>query len=402
MLPSTFVTLDELPLTAHGKIDRKALPSPDASRPELDKQYVAPRTEVEEELAQMWSRLLHVERVGLRDNFFSLGGDSLTAVRLMAEIEQSTGVSIPLRELFQHGTVEKLAELMQGQQQRPVPLPLVQLREGGEARPLFFVHPAEGTVFGYLGIAQLLPEDRPFYGLQAPGLEGEALPLRDVEAMAAHYLEAIRKIQPSGPYLLAGWSFGGLVAFEMAQQLQTTGEEVAWLGLFDTFVLSSDFSIPESEERKMFAANAHDYLEQLGVEPPMSQEELARNDPSDQVELILRGLDEAGVEVPEVVARQARHLWTMTKINADAGAKYKPRPYRGPITLFRAADDEATAGGAAPDPVQQWQESAKGPLTVHRVSGTHTSMMLQEDNVAALAELVEKSLAGVEVAGADD
>jgi amino acid adenylation domain-containing protein len=393
MIPSAFVTLSDLPLTAHGKIDRQSLPDPDTSRSKSGQPYVAPQTETEKTLTAIWARLLEVERVGIRDNFFMQGGDSLSAVRLMAEIEQATGAKIPLRALFQYGTVQKLAELVDGQQERAVPLPLVLLREGGEARPLFFVHPAEGTVFGYLGIAQLLPEEHPFFGLQAPGLEGEAPPLRSVEAMATCYVEAIRKVQPNGPYLLAGWSFGGLVAFEMAQQLRAAGEETAWLGLFDSFVLSGEFSLPQAEERKMFAANAQDYLRQLGLEPPVSEEELLRHDPADQVELILQGLADAGVEVPDAVARQARHLWNMTKISAAAGSDYEPRPYPGQITLFRAADDEQATRGTGPDPATQWQAVSERPVMVHRVPGTHTSMMLQEENVTVLAQLVQESLA---------
>jgi thioesterase domain-containing protein len=280
-----------------------------------------------------------------------------------------------------------------------VPLPLVLLREGGDAAPLFFVHPAEGTVFGYLGISQLLPDDGPFYGLQAPGLEGEAAPLRTVEALATHYVEAIRKIQPNGPYFLAGWSFGGLVAFEMAQQLLAAGETIAWLGLVDSFVLSGDFALPETEERRMFAANALDYLTQLGVEPPASEEELLRYDPADQVETILQGLADAGVDVPDVVARQARHLWTMTKISAAAGSEYQPQPYPGKVTLFRAADDERNADGSVPDPVAQWQAVTHQPVEVHRVPGTHTSMMLQEENVTILAEHLRESLTPAQTDG---
>ena len=187
MVPATFVTLDALPLTVNGKVDRKRLPIPDASRP-LDKQYVAPRTSNEKLVAAIWSKTLGLEQVGMGDGFFELGGDSLSAIRVMAEIERAAGVNIPLRLLFQQGTVEKLAEAIDGQQSRSTGLPLVEMRSGDRGRTLFLVHPAEGTVLGYALLAEQLPEGLAVYGLQAPGLEGEAEPLESVEDLAGHYL----------------------------------------------------------------------------------------------------------------------------------------------------------------------------------------------------------------------
>ncbi len=390
MVPAMFVTLDALPLTINGKVDRKRLSIPDASRPLLSKQYLAPRTPNEQLVAAIWSKTLGLEQVGVGDSFFDLGGDSLSAIRMMAEIERAAGVNIPLRLLFQQGTVEKLAEAIDGQQSRSTGLPLVEMRSGDSSRTLFLVHPAEGTVLGYAPLAEQLPEGLAVYGLQAPGLEGEAEPLESVEDLAGHYLRAIRRIQATGPYLLAGWSFGGLVAFEIAQRLFAAGEVVEWLGLLDSFVLSGTEAVVE-EDRAWFAAGARQYLEQLGIPLPVAEDELARRDPADQIEMILQGLRDTGMEVPEALSRQARNLLRIRNINATAARRYEPKVYPGRITLFRAGDDEA-AGVPGADPVVQWQKLSARPITVYRVPGTHTTMMLQRTNGEVLAGKFATSL----------
>ncbi|NUQ62306.1 MAG: amino acid adenylation domain-containing protein, partial [Pirellulales bacterium] len=390
MVPSALVAMDRLPLNPNGKVDRSRLPEPESSH--LERQYVAPRTPSEQLLAGIWQKVLGVDRVGASDNFFELGGHSLSAMRMMAEVEAATGVQLPLRDLFQHGTVEKLAEAIGGQQTRSVQLPLVQIQAGGGDRPLFVVHPAEGVVVAYAAVAQRLKTSQPFYGLQAPGLEDEAAPLDGVETMASHYVEAIRTVQPHGPYLLAGWSFGGLVAFEMAQQLQATGDQVAWLALLDSFILSRGGGAPHQDEGRMFASGAKQYLEQLGLDLPIAEDELARHAPSEQVEIILARLAETGNELPEAMTRQARNLLRIWDINAAAGRRYVPQPYEGEVAFFRAADDESAAGDSLPDPVGQWQEVLARPLEIHRVPGTHTSMILDPRNVGVLAERLQACL----------
>ena len=150
-------------------------------------------------------------------------------------------------------------------------------------------------------MAEQLPEGLAVYGLQAPGLEGEAEPLESVEDLAAYYLQAIRRVQPSGPYRLGGWSFGGLVALEMAQRLSAIGEAVEWLGLLDSFVLTGINPVA-GDDRAWFAAGARQYLEQLGISMPVAEEELARHDASDQIEMLLKGLADSGMDVPDALA----------------------------------------------------------------------------------------------------
>jgi pimeloyl-ACP methyl ester carboxylesterase len=170
----------------------------------------------------------------VKDDFFNLGGDSLSAVRLMLEIEQHFGQKLSLATLFPSSTIEHLASILRQATGSRLSSPLVAIQPSGAKPPFFCVHPIGGNVLCYLDLARHLGEDQPFYGLQASGIDGEGEPKSRIEGMAGYYIEAIREIQPQGPYLLGGWSFGGVVAFEMAQQLHSSGEQVALLALIDS------------------------------------------------------------------------------------------------------------------------------------------------------------------------
>jgi pimeloyl-ACP methyl ester carboxylesterase len=233
MIPSAFVMLEVLPLLPNGKVDRRSLKVLDVDKTELRETYIAPRTPTEEAIAKIWAEVLKCDRIGIRDNFFELGGDSLLAVRLMAQIHEQFERELPLSTLFLNPTVEGLANTL-GQESDTLPWsPLVPLQPAGSKPPFFCIHPIFGTVFPYYELAYCLGFDQPFYGLQPLGLDGEQPPLTRIEDIAAYYIKALRKVQPSGPYFLGGWSFGGLVAFEMAQQLMRGGHQVALLALLD-------------------------------------------------------------------------------------------------------------------------------------------------------------------------
>ena len=230
MIPSAFVFLEEIPLTPQGKYDRRALPTPNRFE---ESHLVAPRDVLELQLTEEWEELLHVP-CGVTDDFFELGGHSLLAVRLMSRIEQLYGKKIPLATLFKAPTIESLSIILRQETDGSSPSPLVPIQPHGSERPFFCVHPVSGNVLCYRALARRLGAQQPFYALQARGLDDEQEPQTQVEAMAADYLEAVRTVQSHGPYLLGGWSMGGLIALEMARQLQAQGEEVRLLALFDT------------------------------------------------------------------------------------------------------------------------------------------------------------------------
>ena len=234
MLPQLFVHLDSPPRTPTGKVDRHGLPDPDWAARTATRRALPARNEVERRLAAIWSELLGVAEVGVEDDFFEIGGHSLLAARLMARVEREFGTSLPLALLFEHSTIAGIAEALSAKEEPHGWSPLVPIQAGGVLAPLFVVHGMLGNVLHLRHLAQALGPDRPFYGLQARGLDGRDTAQDRVEDMASDYLRAVRRVQPHGPYFLGGYSFGGLVAFEMSRQLAAQGEQVAALVLFDT------------------------------------------------------------------------------------------------------------------------------------------------------------------------
>jgi amino acid adenylation domain-containing protein len=373
MVPTSFEQLLELPLTPSGKLDRTRLPDPEWNRGESEDGYVPPSTPVEEELVRIWSELLRVDRIGIHDGFFELGGHSLLAVQLAARIEQSFGFALPLRTLFSHGTIEKLAAVLERRGGDTLDLPLVMIRAGDEKPPFFCVHPGGGHPQCYEGLARELAWEGAFIGLQARGVEGEAPPLQTVEEQASHYVRAVRKIQPEGPYFLAGWSTGGLVAFEMAQQLAEEGEKTALLALFDTrarFTRREPFRGEDGPRR--FARHLHMQSELFEFDVPFSVDELARYQPHEQIEQLRRHYSLTSPALAEALARRAHLYLEISEINVRASYDYQPKRYPGTITLFLA---RRRSPKTARRMVEEWTQLSSVPLDIQRAPGSHLTMM---------------------------
>ena len=235
MIPSAFVSVESLPLTPNGKVDRNALPAPDYTRLEQQEALVAPRDGLELQLRQIWEQVLGVRPIGIRDNFFDLGGHSLLAVRLFAQVEKVTGKRLPVAALFHAPTIEQQARLMSRQEWSAQWKSLVAIQPAGSKPPFFCVHAHDGGVLFWRDLARHLGSDQPFYALQAQGLDGRQPPHDRIDEMAAHYIKEIRALQPEGPYFIGGHCIGGLIAFEMAQQLHAQGERMGLLALFDSY-----------------------------------------------------------------------------------------------------------------------------------------------------------------------
>jgi amino acid adenylation domain-containing protein len=230
VLPARFIWLDRLPLTTNGKVDYRSLESLDSLHRTSPGASELPTNAVEREIAAIWCRLLDFKQVGIRESFFEIGGDSLGAVQLMADIERGFGVRLPLSALYPEGSIETLARALESDRMRE---PLVELRRGGGPRLTFLLHAIGGEVLGYEALIRHLDSDRPVYGIQAVDthLAGES-PLC-IQSIAARYVRAARTVQPKGPYTLVGYSAGGTLAFEMARQLRAVGEEIELLGIID-------------------------------------------------------------------------------------------------------------------------------------------------------------------------
>jgi amino acid adenylation domain-containing protein len=235
MVPSAFLPLPELPVTANGKLDRTALPAPGpATRGDGTAPARTARTATERTITGLWAHLLgrDADTIGLDDDFFALGGHSLLAARLVAEVGRRFGVRLPLTSLFEAPTVARFTELVSDGSQHALILPL---REPFTPAPLFLLHPAGGDVMAYRQLVTLLPQGREVLGIRSRALTGEP-EAGSLAAMAAQYADAIRERRPSGPYHLAGWSMGGALAVEVAAVLEAAGEQVALVALLDSSV----------------------------------------------------------------------------------------------------------------------------------------------------------------------
>ncbi|QRO00996.1 amino acid adenylation domain-containing protein [Archangium violaceum] len=377
MVPSAFVVLEALPLTANGKVDRQALPAPVPSAG-ASRIHIPHRDRTEMLLCGIWEELLNVHPIGIRDDFFALGGTSLVAVRLMHRIRETFGRTLPISALFSAKSVEELALLLREKQDPVAWTPLVPIQPGGKRRPLYCVHPLGGTVLGFGPLARRLGPDQPFFGLEhvRPGK-----PPNRVEAMAAEYLAAIRKHQPQGSYRLAGKSVGGLVAVEMARMLQAEGQEVELLALLGTAVPMDDRPGPNAESIQAMAhlskedALVAKILLQFGQEFPELQE-LARMSKEEKLSKGLRFAKEHGALPADFGESQLDHLFWAWHAEAEAFDIYRAQYYDGHITHFVPACDEGK-------PVMDWSGLCRS-WEVHVVAGEHETID-DEPHVEVLA-----------------
>jgi thioesterase domain-containing protein len=357
MLPAAFVELDSMPQTPNGKIDRQALPQPEVFRPELDQAYVAPRNRLEQRQVELWSSLLGIERIGVYDDFFELGGNSLIAVQLVAKIRAEHGILLPLSVLFEARTIAALAGVIAHGHEPSSWSPLVPIQPKGSRTPLFCVHPGGGNVLGYQEFIAHLNPDQPVYGIQAYGVVEGQTPHTSIQQMAVRYIQAMREVQPSGPYYLGGESFGGLVAYEMACQLVQGAERVAFLFIGDAW--------PKTLERWRYFASCISY--------PLS---LTFNDWQSLFKRKVLRRRESRPAVKRYVYADSLH-----RINSlahrQASREFVPKRYPGVVTLFRARErDQHTRrlqhyfGG----PEMGWQNSAAA-VEVHWMPDVHREMM---------------------------
>jgi amino acid adenylation domain-containing protein len=382
MIPSAFVVLDDLPLTTNGKVNRRALPAParEAASPGT---YVAPRDFLELELTQLWENMLGVSPIGVESNFFDLGGHSLLAARLFARIENQLGTRLPLATLFRAPTVALLANHLRQQSANTTQSTLIKIQDGDDhLRPLIFVHPVGGNILSYGAMTKHLEPAQPFYAFQSPALSGEPLANVEIESMAARYVEELRIIQPEGPYMLGGWSMGGVVAFEMARQLDWQNEQVSLLALIDSHAPMPDERFGGEDEITLLTSFAQDMglsLDGLTV----SMTDLRNLEPEDQLAYVLEQVKAAGVFPAEVGLDEVRVLYDVFKSNLRALRNYIPQPYPGRITLFMAEQPFETS---SQDSANGWAKLAEG-IDVHVVPGNHYTMMREPQLAALVAEL---------------
>ena len=328
MVPSAFVKLASLPLTANGKVDRRALPAPNGAR-HLARTFVAPRNPTEIRLKKIWEEMLNVRPIGITDNFFELGGNSLLTLSLIGQIQSQFEVELPLAAVMTDGTIKGLAKLIQENKKEAEWSPLVPIKPTGSKLPFYCVHAGGGNVVGFYDLAQQFEEDQPFYGLQAAGLVEGQEPLYRIEDMAALYLAAIRKLQPQGPYLIGGYSSGGIIAFEMAQQLSRQGEEVGVLAMLDSYRMTPEREKVDKDDANLISL----FVRTLGRILPV--EELRKVESGKQVDYALERGREAKLIRSFLDERKLVSTYHVLRGLKQATHDYRPQVYPGTITLFR-------------------------------------------------------------------
>ncbi len=378
MRPSSLIVVPSWPLTANGKIDRRALPGPlQRSRDS----YRSPRTPQEVLICKIFAEVLGVPSVGIDDNFFTLGGHSLTATRLVSQLRSALGVELRIRTLFEAPTAAELVQHLDVKTSPESAFDVVlPLRARGTLPPLFCAHPAGGLSWSYAGLMRELDPQRPIYGLQASAVTGNG-PLPDnIENMAQEYARAIREIQPRGPYSLLGWSFGGILAHAIACALQQQGEEIALLTIMDTYPASDDKVVPvETEEEVLVMA-----MEMIG----MDRRELEGK--AVNWSTVFEAAQRAGhipADFNETIARRTMELMMHS---ARLNQAFRPGKFEGDMLFFFA--DQKPADHQTPD---AWKPHVTGAIEVHTVHCKHYEMM-NPAPLKQIGRILEERLAEAE------
>lgn len=390
MVPNAFIILDALPLTPNGKIDRKSLPLPKNYNSEKSTKFVTPHHELELQLTKIWEDFIGVKPIGIQDNFFELGGHSLLAIRLWKEVEQLLGQKLPLTTLFQFPTIEKLAAAIHQKKWEISASSLILIKSGGDKTPLFCIHVLGRGLEFYRPLAAGLSPEQPLYGLtiQVDENNQEISPnIEHVEDLAAYYIQDMKKMQRKGPYSLAGVSFGGLVAFEMAQQLTAQGEQVAFLALFDTIAPGAQkkLSLPQKiliHRQKNAEFSLSDISSILFKKVYFKFQAY-----TEQLDTLLKNkycqiYQKLSRPIPEYLVD-----FSYREANNKALKNYQPAKYPGCITLFQAIYRGEVGANIYLDPFLGWRELAEGGLNSYDIPSTHLGMLRNPQDCGLVAKL---------------
>lgn len=383
LVPHSFNLIEKMPTTLNGKIDRKALSQFKAN---TSQKYTEPRTEEEKIVAAIWKESLNLENIDIFSNFFEMGGHSIKGVKVMVEIEKQTGKRIPLSSLFKYSTVEKFAKLLDTKTEVYSEC-LVPIKANGTKVPLFIVHGAGLNVLNFINLSKHFDEDQPIYGIQGTKPKEYEGWYESIEHMASHYIDAIVKVNPDGPYALAGFSFGGIVAFEMTRQLKEQGKEVSLTALLDSYVDSSYYY--QNFRRKQLVRyfdvthRRLDFLKEMlvswkafkmrinGKKQYILERHFRKKKAlTEQETLALEKFIEADTMVRKIVDR------------------YHLKPQNFEVDLFRSKDDP----NYKLDPTHLgWKKAALKGVTIHNISGNHLEIVAPPNDIV-LARLLQDIL----------
>jgi amino acid adenylation domain-containing protein len=380
-VPGMFVKLDHLPVTERGKVDTKALPDVDLIGPSHSNEPAPPRDDLETDLVQIWERVLKTRGVGVKDHFFDdLGGTSIQGLQVFAELASRMERDLAPTTLLRAPTIEQLAEEIRNGAGELSAASLVPVRTGGDKTPFFVVHGGGGGIFFVRDIANHIPPDRPVYGLQAEGFDGTPSGYRPVEEIAARYLSEIRAVQPNGPYLLGGLSFGGIVAYEMAQQLERQGENAELVAMLDTKLIWE--TEEEAYDPKRHAKRMKEMTlgEKTGYVLGGIWRRFYRQIRVWSVQITLRTRQ----RLPKSLAKF--HFFPLF---ARAMRAYQPEPYDGEIIFI-------SEKGQREVQEREWAPLIQGPMEMHEIPVGHFDLVV-EPHVGVLAGYLVDAFDRVEV-----
>ena len=387
MVPQYFVFLEAFPITKNGKLDRKQLPKPSLNT--ASERYQAPSTPTEEQLVAVWSDLLGVDNIGVNDHFFELGGHSLLAIKLIDQIKTKMGQQVAVSALFKQPTIALLAaEIDKGNIEYK---PVVALQSHGDEQRLFCVPPAAGTPFNFYDLAHAIT-DRPVYAFHASGLEEGQVIHGTVQEIAAFYIEAMKTVQPEGPYLLAGWSLGGIIAFEMVKQLEANGDGVNQLIVLDTqtHIQGENMTDRDMEmyliEQQILLAPVRESLK-IATWKEVQENAKVLHDENEWLKYLMSKFNDFNIEFGEDIAAVKRFL-DVWKTQNRAGAYYELTQYDGQVTLVKAEDIQPNVKVTN---AYGWDQFISGKLNICTSPGNHISM-LKAPNVIALGATIMNEL----------
>lgn len=387
VVPSRFTVLEKLPLAPNGKVDRQTLAKMAGADFVATDDYVEPRTELEWQLAVLWEKVFGRDHIGVRENFFTLGGHSLQAVRLVANIEKLLGRKLPIALLFQTPTIESLARRFTDEKWAPAWSSLVPLQPQGAKPPVFFVHGWGGDVYDFLNLAKLLPPDQPSYGIQAVGLDGKSTRHVTVEDMATHYVKEILSFQPEGAVYLAGYSMGGSIAYEIAQQLHRRGRKVAMLGILDSVPVGAlPWSFYALKTITYLPRRCWFHIRHCWGLPPGEYFNYFRGRWKTLRYWLRRNFSKAPVIVtPPPMENLAPKVPGYEDYYEAVGAAYRLRPYSGSADIFLSDAVDSTWR-------LYWRYMVRGGCFFHHVKGCHSDIISSPEHVSGLAKALTKVL----------
>ncbi|WP_172844394.1 non-ribosomal peptide synthetase [Tumebacillus algifaecis] len=376
MVPSIFIWMKELPKTPNGKLDRKTLQELEVEDSRWSSRMIAvPRDHFEIELVRIWETILQVFPIGIRDDFFDLGGHSLLLIRLLDQIQKDLQVEVPLSVMYECSTIEALAlyiKRVTNFEFKPNEISLVTLQAGGTSHPILLVHPIGGYLFSYASLVRALGPDQPIYGLQVSKQDIE----QSMEEIAKDYIDEVLQAGIPSPYLLFGHSFGGNLAFEIACQLELAGHEVGLVGLLDTNLEQYDPDMDDFDHLVEYCSRFNMSNEQLY--------ELRRLNEEDRLHYILDIGKKVNYFTPDREVNRLRQILQIFIKNNKALKSYQPSIYPKKLVFFKAMDqdNDATVG---------WERYTNHPMKVLQVPGNHYEM-IKPPNVQVLADRIREAV----------